>query len=200
MRGAYIVGADAEIITLAENQGWTLHGVVDKANIGSEYFGYSVVGDDEWMMSASIPPEKRRVIITLDDPIVKKRLFQKYSEVGFDVCSVVGGTVREKTRIEEGCIVQGLSHVSVSCDLSRGVKINVGANVMHDNKIGDFSTVAPNAVLLGYVEVGREVFVGANATILPRVRIGNKAVVGAGAVVTDDVSAGETVKGVPARA
>ena len=41
--------------------------------------------------------------------------------------------------------------------------------------------------------------IGTGARILPGVHIGRGAVVGAGAVVRDDVEAGTTVVGVPAR-
>ena len=57
----------------------------------------------------------------------------------------------------------------------------------------------PGAVLAGCVEVGAHATIGANATVLPRLRIGEGAVIGAGAAVTEDVAAGVTVAGVPAR-
>jgi len=79
------------------------------------------------------------------------------------------------------------------------VKVNMGAQIHHDCRIGSFSTIAPGACLLGAVTVGEEVFVGANATVLPHRRVGSHAVVGAGAVVTKDVPEGATVTGVPAR-
>ena len=70
---------------------------------------------------------------------------------------------------------------------------------MHDNVVGDFVTVCPNAVTLGYVITANRVFIGANSTILPNMILGEKCVVGAGAVVTKPVNAGQTVKGVPAK-
>lgn len=70
---------------------------------------------------------------------------------------------------------------------------------MHDSKIRKFTTVAPNAVILGCVEIGQRCYIGSNCTILPNVKIGDNAIVGAGAVVTKNVGANETVVGVPAR-
>jgi maltose O-acetyltransferase len=50
------------------------------------------------------------------------------------------------------------------------------------------------------VTVGSGAFLGAGAVVLPGLRIGSGAIVAAGAVVTADVPAGQTVKGIPARA
>ena len=70
---------------------------------------------------------------------------------------------------------------------------------MHDNLVGDFVTIAPNAVLLGHVTIEKSAYIGANGTILPHLSIGEGALVGAGAVVTKNVDAKIIVKGVPAK-
>ncbi|OWK28030.1 2,3,4,5-tetrahydropyridine-2,6-dicarboxylate N-acetyltransferase [Sphingomonas mucosissima] len=49
------------------------------------------------------------------------------------------------------------------------------------------------------MQVEPGVFIELNASILQERRLGENAIIGAGAVVTRDVSAGETVVGVPAR-
>ena len=44
----YIVGADLEIIDLAESLGRNIAGVIDRLPAGSDYYGYTVLGDDDW--------------------------------------------------------------------------------------------------------------------------------------------------------
>jgi len=51
-----------------------------------------------------------------------------------------------------------------------------------------------------FPDVGDNVFVGAGARILGGIRVGDDAVIGANAVVIDDVPAGATVVGIPAKA
>ena len=70
---------------------------------------------------------------------------------------------------------------------------------MHDSVIGDYTTVAPNAVVLGRIHIGGKCYVGANATILPELTIGDEVIVGAGAVVTKDIQNNQKVKGIPAK-
>jgi acetyltransferase-like isoleucine patch superfamily enzyme len=50
------------------------------------------------------------------------------------------------------------------------------------------------------VIVEDEVFIGAGATIIPGITLGKKARIGAGSVVIENVKAGDTVFGNPAKA
>jgi sugar O-acyltransferase (sialic acid O-acetyltransferase NeuD family) len=77
--------------------------------------------------------------------------------------------------------------------------LNCGAIVSHDCCIGDFVSLSPGVKLNGAVTVADGAFLGTGAIVLPGRSIGQNAVVGAGAVVIDDVAAGTTVVGVPAR-
>ena len=84
--------------------------------------------------------------------------------------------------------------------IGRGAIVNSGAIVEHECAVGDFAHVCPGAVLAGRVTVGPGAFIGLGARVIQGVTIGDGAVVGAGAVVLDDVPAGVTVVGVPAKA
>ncbi len=95
--------------------------------------------------------------------------------------------------------MQSCCHISASVRIGEFVKVNAAANLMHDSVVGDFTTIAPNAVILGRVSVHSGCYVGANATLLPGIDVGEEAIVGAGAVVTGDVPAKAVVVGNPAR-
>jgi len=70
---------------------------------------------------------------------------------------------------------------------------------MHDCIIDDYTTVAPSAVVLGRVKIGKYCYIGANSTILPEINIGDGSIIGAGAVVVRDIENNKTVKGIPAK-
>lgn len=70
---------------------------------------------------------------------------------------------------------------------------------MHDTFIGKYTTIAPNASVMGRVRIGSECYIGANSTILPEISICDSVIVGAGAVVVKDILTPGTYVGVPAR-
>jgi len=98
-----------------------------------------------------------------------------------------------------GCVIMDGVTVRPGARLGLCCLLNTGCLVEHDCVIGDFAHVAPRAVILGGVTVGRGAMVGANATVLPSITIGDNAVVGAGAVVTKSVPPGTVVVGNPAK-
>ena len=71
-------------------------------------------------------------------------------------------------------------------------------NIIHDFQISQYTTIAPNAVILGRVIISELCYIGSNSTILREKEIRKKAIIGAGAVVMKDVKENITVVGVPA--
>jgi sugar O-acyltransferase (sialic acid O-acetyltransferase NeuD family) len=104
------------------------------------------------------------------------------------------------TDVEPGVFISAGAVINARARLGRCAIINTSAVIEHDCTVGPFAHVAPHAVLTGRVSVGAAALIGAGAIIVPGRTIGERATVGAGAVVLEDVPAGSTVVGVPARA
>lgn len=101
--------------------------------------------------------------------------------------------------VAPGCFIAAQAVVAPGARLGISVIVNHGAVVDHDVSVGEFSHVAPMAVLGGGVEVGRRVLVGSGAGILPGLRVGDDVVIGAGAMVVEDLPEAGVYAGVPAR-
>ncbi len=89
---------------------------------------------------------------------------------------------------------------TVNLTLNTFALLNLACTFGHEAVVGAGSVVNPGANISGGVVLGSGVLVGTGAQILQYRSIGDGATVGAGAVVLEDVVAGATVAGVPARA
>ena len=106
-----------------------------------------------------------------------------------------------------------LAMVVAGVTIGDPVVVGPGLYTMHGQVVIDgLVSIGPGVVLGPYVTIGlragnfqgptieADVHVGAGAKIIGPVHVGAGAVIGAGAVVVNDVAAGATVVGVPARA
>jgi len=192
---AILAGAHFEMVQLAKSLNFDLVAVCDPAKTGP-WHDFLVYGQDE---EAIVSHPCDGVILAIDDSQLRAKVQTYYAGLGVEALNVLGGTIDSSSSYGPGLVACQMSIVTTECTLGQGVRLNVGATVMHDCSVGDFTTLAPHALLLGHVTVEEECYIGAKATILPGLRVGRGSVVGAGAVVTKDVPPGRIVKGVPAR-
>jgi sugar O-acyltransferase (sialic acid O-acetyltransferase NeuD family) len=192
---AIMAGAHFEMVQLARQLGVEVVAVCDPAKTGT-WHGYSVYGADSEAIAAH---SDASVVLAIDDPARRQRVQEFYQTHGVEALDLIAGAVDPSTSHGPGLVACQSSIITTECQLGKGVRLNIGATIMHDCRVGDFVTLAPFALLLGNVNVGTASYIGARATVLPGVTVGKGAIVGAGAVVTRDVPDGALVKGVPAK-
>lgn len=200
MEKVILVGGFHEIVELCEDCGLNVVGIIDN-ELSGIYYGVPIIGIDDDAERLFSDFSDCKVIITPDSPKIREKLVRQYESVGFDFATVISprAHVSKSAIIGKGTVIQSGVNVSSATEIGPFCKLNSCCNVMHDNLISSFTTIAPNAVLLGRVTVEKGAYIGANATILPNTTIGAFSMIGAGAVVTHDIPQCQTVKGVPAK-
>ena len=195
-----LVGGFHEMIELCEQCKVRIVGIFDNDRRG-EFMNYKILGSDLDAKNNADQYKQFPIILSPDKPSLREKLFHFYEEAGYSFEGLVSPTaqISRTAHIDPLAVIQHGVNVSSNATIGRFVKLNSLCNIMHDSLVDDFTTVAPNAVVLGYVKIGRSCYIGANSTILPEKKVGNGVMVGAGAVVTRDIADNLTFAGVPAR-
>lgn len=196
-----IVGAFSEIIELCETIGINIVGIFDNIRTKS-FMGYRILGDDKLAFSESKKYNDIPIIVTPDNPEIRKQIVINYREAGYKFLTLIhnNANISKYARIGEGVVIQNGANISSNTIIGDFVKINTSANITHDCRIGNYTTIAPNAVILGRVKIKENCYIGSNSTILSSIRITANTIIGAGAVVTKNIEEGNKVFiGVPAR-
>lgn len=195
-----IVGAFHEIFELAEECFTQIIGIIDFEST-INHFPYPYLGSDDEADQHLELLQNTQIILSPDSPATRDQLFMRYSKLGCKFGSLISprAMVSKSSQLGEGVVLQRGVNISSKTVVERCVKFNIAATVMHDSHIGMFTTIAPNAVVLGNVKIGSGCYVGANSTILPNITIGKNSIIGAGAVVTKNMPDNVVVAGNPAR-
>ena len=135
------------------------------------------------------------------DLSARQRIFAALDRLGFILPSVVhrDAMVSPSAAVAGAAQIMRGAIVNADARIGHDAIVNSGALVRHDARVLEHAHVASGARVLGAARIGRGSLVGAGAVVLEGRRVGDRAVVGAGAVVHEDVPAGATVVGVPAR-
>jgi sugar O-acyltransferase (sialic acid O-acetyltransferase NeuD family) len=198
-RSIAIVGVDKDLIDLIlEMPDWDLAGVFDMHPAADALGVPHLGGDDAWGEVKAQRPDLG-IVLSIDPTGLKSKLIAHYGLDRLRTVFAPDAYVSKHATLGPGCIVQRAVHVGPDVVLGTAVKMNVGAAIHHDGKIGDCVTLAPGCRVLGNVTIEDRVYVGSHAVILPRIKVGKGATIGAGAIVAADVPEGMTVVGVPAR-
>jgi sugar O-acyltransferase (sialic acid O-acetyltransferase NeuD family) len=197
MKRVILVGFFQEMVELCMDCGLEIVGAFDKKEID----GVPYLGNDADALKLYQQYKDIEVVITPDSPQVRRRLADYYRSIGYSFTKIIhpSAFVSPTAIVGDGVVIQKGVNVSAYTHIGCFCRLNTHCNVTHDIVVGDYSTIAPDAVVLGYVTIGENCYVGANSTILPKCAIGDGVIVGAGAVVTKNVDSFSTVVGIPAR-
>ena len=139
--------------------------------------------------------------IGIGNPILRKRLFEKFTGIGGEFTSVISPFAQighYDNKIESGANIMTGTVITNDVSIGKGALINLNCSIGHNVIIGDFVEISPSVSVSGNCKIGNYSNLGTNATILPKVSIGTNVIVGAGSVVTKDIPDNCLVVGIPA--
>lgn len=180
-------GADFEIKGFLDDKKNALEGLGSYPPIISSVENYEVQPDDVFICGLGTP-EWRKVYT---EKIIAK---------GGKFITLISphAIIRRNAHIGDGCIITHRSNISVDTFVGNHAAI-LSSGLGHDSKVGEYSVLSGGVAINGFVEVGREVYMGCRSIVAPHKTIGDKAFVGMGSVVISNVKAGAKVFGNPAK-
>jgi sugar O-acyltransferase (sialic acid O-acetyltransferase NeuD family) len=186
-------GHGKSLIDLVRAEGdLQLVGIVDDGlDSGTDVMGVPVLGGDgvlEELRSMGIS-KAINAVGGIGDINTRVNIFEKLLQAGFTFPRIVHptATVEQSAELRDGVQILPHAYIGTLAKLNFGVLINNGAIVSHDCTIGDYSGLAPGAMLAGEVHVGAKTQVGMGVTVNLRVRIGDNVTIGNSAVIKADV-------------
>ena len=173
----------------------TISGYYDLLEKVSNPYGIKYLGEEKHIIAG------QKLFISIADNTIRKKIYDdlntnnNFSTILIHPKAIISNTskINIQSLICAGAIINAQASIGVGCI------VNTCAIVEHECRIGDFSHIAPGAVLLGGVIVGNGSFIGANSVIKQGIKIGCNVTVGAGAVVINDILDNTKVAGNPSK-
>jgi UDP-3-O-[3-hydroxymyristoyl] glucosamine N-acyltransferase len=178
--------------------------ISDKCYIGPySYIGKSTIGDETVILGYAYIYDR----VTIGNHVMIKAGaiigaggfgYIRNEEDEFEKFPHIGGVVIND-HVEIGantCIDRGALGYTV---IEEGTKIDNLVQISHNVKIGKHTAIVSHVTIGGSTVIGDYSWIAPSAVLKDNIRVGNRSTVGMGAVVTKDIPDGETWTGPPAR-
>ena len=176
------------VIDVIEQEGrFEIVGIVDKSELlGSDVFGYSVIGNDSDL--SNLAKKYQYALITvgqIKSPSLRIKLFDLAIEAGFILPNVISPNayVSQRAYIGKGTVIMHNALVNANAKVGHNCIINTNALIEHDSNIADHCHIATNVVVNGGVSVGQGSFIGSGSVTKEGVTVSDNSFIKAGIVV-----------------
>jgi sugar O-acyltransferase (sialic acid O-acetyltransferase NeuD family) len=183
---------------------YNIIGIIDSIhNIGSERFGYKILGRQEDLKELISKYDVYGGVISIGDNWSRYAVYQQILKIVPDFIfvnaihpSVVIGNT---TELGYGIVAMAGCIFNPKAKIGNFTFFATGAQVEHDNIIHDFASISAGSITGGYVTLGKFSAITLGVTILDRIEIGENTVVGAGSLVIKPLPDNVLAYGNPAK-
>jgi sugar O-acyltransferase (sialic acid O-acetyltransferase NeuD family) len=179
-------------------------GIIDSiAEIGTDMFGYTVIGRQEEIIRLKEKYDIKGGLITIGDNYarcyVRDFILSEIPDFKFINAIHPTVTIGRNVKIGVGNVIMAGAIINPDTEIEDFCIINTGAQLEHNCFMGSFSHLSAGSITGGKVRIGRFSAITLNVTILDRLNIGENTVVGSGSVVLKDLPDNVLAYGNPAK-
>jgi sugar O-acyltransferase (sialic acid O-acetyltransferase NeuD family) len=180
-------------LDIIQKQGlYNVIGIIDSVHdVGTERFGYKVIGRQEDIKSLIEEYGIEAGIITIGDNWIRYKISEQVKSFvkDFEFVNAIHPSVVIGNNVQIGTGVVAMAGVIINpmAKIGNHTFFATGCQIEHDCTIEDYASVSAGSVLGGYVHIKRYSAITLNVTVLDRTTIGENSVVGSGSLVLKDV-------------
>ena len=174
----------------------------DKNLHGTEFGDVSVLGETDDDGFLKLIGQKCEAFVAIADGRVRRRLVKMLNERRkVQPVNAIHDTAVVSTlaTLGHGNLIAARVVVNPYAEVGQHCIVQAGAVIESRAKLGDYVHVGTGCVINSSAVIEESAFIGTGATIIAGLTIGKNARVGAGSVVVENVEAGATVFGNPAK-
>ncbi len=133
--------------------------------------------------------------------LLRRKIYELVSPVLGEPLNAIhpSAVISPSVELTHGNFISANVSINATSKIGLTAVCNTGSVIEHGCIVGDFTFIAPGAVLCGDVTIGENTFVGANSVIKQGVTVGKNVIIGAGSVILKNIPDNVTVFGNPGR-
>lgn len=192
-------------IDIIEKEGkYNIVGIIDSIQeIGSDRFGYKILGRQENLKELISIHNIEGGIISIGDNWSRYYVYNQILDIvpDFNFVNAIHPSVviGNTTELGVGIVAMAGCIFNPKAKIGNFTFFATGAQVEHDNEIGDFASISAGSLTGGYVKLGKFSAITLGVTIMDRIEIGENTVVGAGSLVIKSLPDNVLAYGNPAK-
>lgn len=191
-------GHGKDVFCIAEACGREIVGFLDDADRYDSFMGKPVLGKiDDWHQFEDV-----RFIVGVGDPRIRSRIVSRLESSGKPIWDTLIHPSFERFNagvVGEGTVIMPGSIFAADVSVGRHCVISLSVTLGHDDRIGDFCTLAPKATVSGSVTCEPGVEIGTLAAVRQGLTLSAGSLLGMGGILTKSTDPNQIYIGNPAK-